>query len=352
MCISARSRLATEAFPLANGGFASRRAAPVEAGIYAGLTLAPPRMAKKRYTGSRLFVGFAMTSFRRVALSLGLVAACGGALVFSHSVASGAPKKTDAPTAPAALKTPATPKKAIPAKPAAKKPVIKAIPTPAATAPTPSGTANPTLKQTIGISPVQTGTNTFLVFGGDGTNTYDLQNENVYSLLRQSGVPIPNVLHPLSTAKPSFIIERLIVLSLTGGNNTANANASAPANSPRPNTPGAPTGTQATAASAPKPLTDAERTVIAVGDVVDAEITRGSGKLGGAHLQKLRYLSSAIRSLEAANRIGAGVAPLETERISGKNKGTAGPKVDAREIFYGQARLTSRAADRYAPTGL
>ncbi len=290
-----------------------------------------------------------MTSLRRVALSLGLVAACGGALVFSLSKASGAPKKVGA------AKTP-TPKARKPVK--AKAPVIVTVSAPSGT-PAPTGTPNPTLKQTIGISPVQTGTQPLIVLGGlgDGNNSYDLQNEVVYSLLRQSGVPIPNVLHPFSTAKPSFVVEHLIVYSLTGGNSNSSAPATpaTPVQGAVPGAPGAPGGVGTNAPAAPKPYTDAERTVMAVGRVVDAEISRGSGRIGGAHLQKLRLLRSAISSLEAANRLasGAGATPSAGGRpgaAGGGNSNTS--KTDPREYLYGQARLTSRRADRYAPTGL
>ena len=202
---------------------------------------------------------------------------------------------------------------------------------------------------------MQTGTQSVLVLGGTGNDSYDLQTENVYSLLRQSGVPIPNVLHPLSTAKPSFILEHLIVYSLTGGTGSASANAqSAPPTGPQNVPPGFRGGPQTTAAAAPKPYSDTERTIMAVGQVVDAEISRGSGRLGGAHLQKLKLLRAAISQLELVNRLaaGAGLTSGSNGRPGATGGGGTTSKIDPREILYGQARLDARAADRYAPTGL
>ena len=212
---------------------------------------------------------------------------------------------------------------------------------------------------------MQTGKKNFLVFGGTGNDSesYDLQYENMYSLLRQRGVQIPNILHPLSTAKPSFIVERLIVLSLTGGNNGAAAPAAGGASSGgssggSSSSRGGDAGAGGAAATAPAGPTDAERTVSAVRAVVDAEIKRGSGRGGGAHRQKLIYLSRAITYLEQANNLGAALTQAVGGSAGGSSSsgaaagGDGKSKTDPRELLYGQARITSRAADRYAPTGL
>ncbi len=290
-----------------------------------------------------------MPSFRRVAFSLGLVAACGGAIFFSLS-AKGQPQpvSTTPGGSPSAFPTSASPSSSGTSGGGA-----------TASGAVPSGTVSPPLRQTIGISPVQVGKKAFVLFGGTGNDdSYDLQNEVVYSLLRQRGVPIPNVLHPLSTAKPSFIVERLIVLSLTGGNNsTAAAGAGASSSDARGSGSSSPGSGATGAAAAPAGPSDAEQTVSAVRAVVDAEIARGSGRLGGAHRQKLQLLSRSIRSLESANRLGALVTSAVGGDSRGGGSGSAGggttkSKLDPREIFYGQARVTSRRADRYAPTGL
>ncbi len=199
----------------------------------------------------------------------------------------------------------------------------------------------------------------FNVFGGTGVGggeSYDLQIQNVYSLLRQRGVPIPNVLYPTSTAKPSFIVERLIVLSISGaGSKAAGGNAASqspsPASGGAPG--GAPGGATGGAAAAPQGPTDAERTVTDVRRVVDAEISRGSGRLGGDHLRKLRYLRAAIVSLEQANQIGSAVSGAIGGAIpagQGGN-GQGQTKIDPREIFYGTARRYARRADALAPKG-
>ncbi len=207
---------------------------------------------------------------------------------------------------------------------------------------------------------MQTGKKNFLVFGGTGNESYDLQAENVYSLLRQRGVQIPNVLHPLSTAKPSFIVERLIVLSLTGGNAAPAAGASGASTSSVSPGGGSSSGTTGgAAAQKPAGPSDAERTVSAVRAVIEAERDRGSGRAGGAHRQKLDKLVIAIRSLERANRLGAFVS----QAVGGSAGGSSGSgsaatgsgdksKTDPREVLYGQARIDSRKADLYAPTGL
>lgn len=198
----------------------------------------------------------------------------------------------------------------------------------------------------------------FNVFGGTGAGgeSYDLQSQNVYSLLRQRGVPIPNVLYPTSTAKPSFIVERLIVLSISGAGGKAGGgdNAAPQSSSSSSGGPGeARGGGSGGAAAAPQGPTDAERTVTDVRRVVDAEISRGSGRLGGDHLRKLRYLRAAIVSLEQANQIGSAVSSAIGGGIpagqSGNGQGNT--KVDPREIFYGTARRYARRADALAPKG-
>ncbi|BCM93586.1 hypothetical protein IAD21_05477 [Abditibacteriota bacterium] len=295
-----------------------------------------------------------MTSFRRVAFSLGFVAICGGALLFSLSTANGQPSPSSMPSSG----SPGSPGSGSPPMPGM--PGGAGVPG-AGTAIGATGaitTGAPPLKQTIGVSPVQIGKKQILVLGGTGNETYDLQNENVYSLLRESGTPIPNVLHPLSTAKPSFILERLIVFSLTGGNNSANANASGSSGSTPSESSRSGSATEGSGATtqAPQGPSDAEKTVTAVRQVVDAEISRGTGRLGGAHRRKLQLLSNAIRSLEAANRLGSIVTQAiggaqETSRSSGSGSTDTGDKskLDPREILYGRARLTARAADRYTP---
>lgn len=232
---------------------------------------------------------------------------------------------------------------------------------PATAGTTPATTAKTTLVHTIGISPtqptIQRGFNVFGGTGNGGGESYDLQSQNVYSLLQERGVAIPNVLHPDSTAKPSFIIERLIVLSITGASGKSGGN-----NNSAPSSPSAPTGVPSragggnttTQASGP---TDAELTVSAVRRVVDAEISRGSGRIGGTHRRKLQFLRAAIHSLEQANQLGNTISTV----ISGTARGGAAPssgqgtsssdKIDPREIFYGNARNYARAADQLAPKG-
>ncbi|RYX86722.1 hypothetical protein EON83_00655 [bacterium] len=289
-----------------------------------------------------------MTSFRRVAFPLGIVAICGGALLFSLSTANG----QSAPPSPSTLPGSQAPG-GMPG--ASGMPAAAGVPAPAAGVPA-TTTGSPSFRQTIGVSPVQIGKKPLVVLGGTGNDTYDLQNENIYSLLREDGTPIPNVLHPLSTAKPSFILERLIVVSLTGNSSTGSSNAASGAASSSP----APSGLSgaaeggAGAAQAPAGPTEAQKTVTAVRRVVDAELSRGTGRLGGSHRRKLQLLSSAIRSLEAANQTGAfinqalGGAGGETGAPAGGTGGTDS-KLDPREILYGRARLTARQADLVTP---
>jgi len=270
-----------------------------------------------------------MNISRQVALSLGLGAFGGAALMLSLRSASGQPS---------------TP-------PAAPVPAVPAAPSVAGASPSASATPSPFLPQTIGISPAnsnrQKGFNLFGNAGGGG-ESYDLQSRNVYGLLEQRGVydqrtiPHRSVLDPESTTKSSFIIERLIVLSLTGssakGNNAPTT--AAPAAPPTGTRPGAaPTG--AAPANAP---TDAELTVSAVRRVVDIEISRGSGRIGGTHRRKLQFLDKAIRSLEQANQIGGAVATA----VAGAGGQTA---INPREVFYGNARQYARAADQLTPKG-
>jgi len=208
----------------------------------------------------------------------------------------------------------------------------------------------------------QTGFSPFGV-AGNGGESYDLQSQNVYSLLEQRGVydqrnvPHLSVLDPQSPAKPSFIIERLIVLSITGASSKSGGNGSnAPAAPSGPT--GVPNGAGgASAAAQANAPTDAELTVSAVRRVVDVEISRGSGRVGGTHRRKLLFLRAAIRSLEQANQIGSAVSAA----ISGGSGGNAAPssgqgggssdKVDIREVFYGDARRYARAADQLTPKG-
>ncbi len=295
-----------------------------------------------------------MKSSRRVALSLGLATVVAGGLL-SLRIANGqpaptpakTPKRTPRPTAKKNAKKVAPRTGAKKATGAAPRAVSAPVPVVAAT---PVGPGSPTLPQTVGISPASRREIPLTVFGGTGNGgeRFDLQSQNVYNLLQQRGVPIPNVLHPYSTAKPSFIIERLIVLSVTGaannGNNGNNANSSSSSGTP---------GGAAKGTVQPKEPTDAERTVTAVRRVVDAEISRGSGRLGGTHRRKLQFLRASLMSLEQANRIGSAVAGAiggGSAPSSGGNNGNT-TKIDPREIFYGDARRYARAADRLAPVG-
>lgn len=227
----------------------------------------------------------------------------------------------------------------------------------AASAPT-----SPVLSQTVGISPTQpVREGVFKVFGGtgEGGETYDLQTQNVYSLLQQQGVPIKNVLHPDSTAKPSFIVERLIVLSASGGsggqaNSQSNSSSST---SGRSSGPGAPSLSAGTTAQVQGP-SDVERTITAVRRVVEAEISRGSGRIGGNHRRKLQFLRAAIVSIEQADQGAAtmsgtvgGASDARSGSSSGAGNGQGQDKFDPRELFYGQARRYARQADRLAPKG-
>lgn len=294
-----------------------------------------------------------MNSSRRVALSLGLASLFGGGLLFSFRVANGQPSNTAAfsnsasgPISNSVSSTGVSPSSGG----AAGFSTVSTAPV-----------ASPPLKQTIGISPAQpVRQQVFNVFGGTGVDSpgsesYDLQSQNVYSLLRQRGVPIPNVLYPTSTAKPSFIVERLIVLSVTGAG-SGGAGAAAPA---QPSAPSGAIGERGGragaggAAAAPKGPTDAERTVTAVRRVVEAEISRGSGRLGGDHRRKLQFLRAALVSLEQANQTGSIVAGAIGGAIpagqSGNGQGQT--KIDPREIFYGTARRYARRADLLVPKG-
>ena len=293
-----------------------------------------------------------MNSSRRVALSLGLATVFAGGLLFSFRIANGQPAPTPAKTpvrtpGPAAKKvTPKAGAKKVSGK-AGAKPRAKVVVLPASAAPgVPSSS---TFSQTVGISPASRREIPILVFGGTGNGgeRFDLQSQNVYNLLQQRGVAIPNVLHPYSTAKSSFIIERLIVLSVAGaGANKDNANGNS---NPAPAA-GTPGGT-ANDPLKPKEPTDAERTVTAVRRVVEAEISRGSGRLGGSHLRKLQFLRASLVSLEKANAIGSVVAGVINGAAPASGGDANKKTIDPREIFYGDARRYARAADRLAPVG-
>ena len=287
-----------------------------------------------------------MTSSRRVALSLILVAACGGALVSflpsarGQNVAAGQNVALD--TGPAS---------APPTSGAAQ--TSSGDATSGATGTASTGTGPIPLKNVVGIAPVQIRPKPLLVevIGGTGNESADndLQLKNVYSLLQQRGVAIPNVLHPYSTAKPSFIVERLIVLSINGGNSTSTTGGASTSDGGRG---GSGSGDTGGTTQAPAGPTAAQSTISDVHRFVDAELTRGSGRLGGAHRRKLRLLSDAIGKLETANSIGAAISSAVGGDGRGGGGGTStggGDKVDPREILYGQVRLTARAADRYVP---
>lgn len=304
-----------------------------------------------------------MNSSRRIALSLGLATLFGGGLLFSYSIANGQPIANTATNPAPSSSNPASPLSNAAAPLGAPSSSGAAAPGSASGFSTVSTTTNtsPVLRQTIGISPAQpVRQRAFNVFGGTGVDSpgsesYDLQSQNVYSLLRQRGVPIPNILYPTSTAKPSFIIERLIVLSVTGAGSSSGGGGGGAAAPAQPSAPsggklgGGPDG--GSAAAAPKGPTDTERTVTDVRRVVDAEISRGSGRLGGDHRRKLQLLRAALVSLEQANQPGNGVAGAIGSAISGAQSGQGQTKVDPREIFYGIARRYARRADLLAPKG-
>lgn len=285
----------------------------------------------------------------RVALSLGLAACCGGGLLFSLRTAKGQPAPTPTVAASGASASGAPQSGAAPAPPSG----AASAPAPAAGTAGASATAMPgapVFNQTIGNSPAPGRATPIFVFGGTGNGeaSYDLQSQNVYSLLQQRGVPIPNVLHPDSTAKPSFIVERLIVVSLSGAPAAAAAQPTvAPATTP--NTPGGATPGAAATAVTVRPPTDAERTVTSVRRVVEAELSRGSGRIGGNHRRKLELLRSSLVSLEKANSLGGAVA----NAVAGSAGGQSNDKksIDFRELFYGRARAYARAADQVAPKG-
>lgn len=226
-------------------------------------------------------------------------------------------------------------------------------------------TGSKPLRQTIGVSPAPVRQKPFLVFGGTGNGggeSYDLQTQNVYSLLQQRGVQYPNVLYPYSAAKPSFIIERLIVLSVTGASgNASSGNAGSGISGGKGgalSSPGSGSPSGAGGAAQAKGPTDAERTVTAVRRVVDAEISRGSGRLGGTHRRKLQFLRAALVSLEQA-QVGSAVASAiggasgkDSGIVTGQgSNGQGQSKIDPREIFYSNARAYARTADRLTPRG-
>lgn len=230
----------------------------------------------------------------------------------------------------------------------------------------PTATATTTLPQTIGISPAQPPSQTgFTPIGiaGSGGESYDLQSQIVYGLLEQRGVydqrgiPHLSVLDPQSTAKPSFIIERLIVLNTTGASAKSGGGNSAPSSAPSSAT-GAPNGAGGASTSAQVSApTDAGLTISAVRRVVDAEISRGSGRIGGTHRRKLLLLRAALRSLEEANKASSAASTT----TGGGARGNAAPssgqggnsstQTDPREAFYGYARRYARIADQLVPTG-
>ena len=236
-----------------------------------------------------------MTSFRRVAFPLCFATILGGALLFSLSAARG---QTAAPTSPSSSSASGSS-----AMSSSGNSAVGGAPAGAVAGAAPSIGA-PTFAQTTGVSPSfpirPSANNVFAVIGGTGNDTYDLQIENLYSLLRERGVPIPNVLHPLSTAKPSFIVERLITLNLTSAP-TAGAGGGGSSAGPQASSSGRDAAVGASA-NAGESVSQSTLTIQAVKRIVDAEISRGTGRLGGSHRTKLTYLSRAIGQivLEAA----------------------------------------------------
>ncbi len=341
-----------------------------------------------------------MTSFRRVAFPLGFVAICGGALLFSLSTANGQSTPPSAPSVPPVSPLPLS------GSPGSGGPGMSGAPgAPGSTGAVPgtsttATTGTPPLKQTIGVSPVQVGKKQFIVLGGTGNETYDLQIENLYSLLRENGVPIPNILHPLSTAKPSFIIERLITLNKSGGTAAAGGTSSPSAPSLSGSGPSsAQSSASAGGTAVDTRLQDVAITFTALHRIVQTELKQGTGRLGGGHRQKLLYLSQALGKLEtqaravievstltqsaaqstnqASSKAGEAIGHAQAafqpgttvgETINEANKAMsaadqakqaaqdaalakaqANATAEAQLRLEGEARLLARAADRYTP---
>lgn len=248
-----------------------------------------------------------MTSFRRVAFPLGFAAILGGALLFSLSTARG---QSAAPSAPPGASSPGAMSGS--GNSATGNSAVGGSSSGAALA----TTGAPTLPQTIGVSPVfpirQGGNKSFIVLGGTGNDNYDLQIENLYSLLRERGVPIPNVLHPLSTAKPSFIIEKLIVLASSNSATSTQGGGSAGPSLSAPSSPASPAqGTAAGADSGGGTAYSVAVTLRGIERIINAEFSRGTGRLGGAHRSKLLYLSRAVHQL-----VEEAEGAIKTEQLS------------------------------------